>query len=184
MSPLVSIGRHAETLSRRLAALLSILAALSVAAIVVVLVFSSVQRYALSRPIPATEEIAAYLFVACAFLSMMDGLVKGRHIRLLPLWKRLPQAAQGWAMVVGHVAALFVLAILIRQTFDFAWQSRIYGSRSYVANLLEWPWMMIIPLSLATLALAILARIAGDLGRIARAEPMPEAEVGDEEEAI
>ena len=177
-------ARALETASTQVGSALSALAAIAVAAIVVILVFSSVQRYALAQPIPATEEIAAYLFVCCAFLSMMDGLVNRRHIRLLILWKRLPQSLQGWAMIAGHVATLLVLAAIIQETFSFAWQSWEYGARSYVASLLEWPWMMVIPVSLTTLALAIVARILGDLDRIFCGESMPESARDDEDEGI
>lgn len=164
--------------------MLAIGAALAVAGIALVLVFSSVQRYALERPLPATEEFAGYLFVAVAFLSLAEGFTEGRHIRVLPVWRRLPRRGQGWAMALGHLGSLVVLAILIRQTFDFAWASYHFGARSYVANLLEWPWMMILPVALFVLALAVLARLIVDLERALRGVPVREAEDAVAEEAI
>ena len=184
MSYFSAIARAAEVASEHLARFLAVLAALAVAGIVVILVFSSLQRYLLDQPIPATEELAAYLFVACAFLSMMDGLVNGRHIRLLPVWRNLPSGLQGWTMIAGHLLAIAVLVLLIRETFDFAWQSYQFGARSYVANLLEWPWMMIIPFSLATLAIAIFARMLGDLDRTLNSVPLRETRDGAEAEEL
>ena len=184
MTALARIAATAEALSARIAQLTAGLAALAVAGIVVILVFSSVQRYALARPIPATEEIAAYLFVCVSFLSIMAGLVDRRHIRLLPLWKRLSPGLQNWALLAGHVGALAVLVILIRETFDFAWSSYEFGARSYVANILEWPWMMIIPGSLVLLATSILARALGDLDRALRGVAAPEAAEADAEEGV
>ena len=173
-----------EAAATRLGQALSAIAALAVGAIVVVLAFSSIQRYVLARPFPATEEIAAYLFVAMSFLSMLDGLMKGRHIRLLPVWKKLPPGLQGWAMVVGNIATLSVIFILLRETFAFAARSYRYGSRSYVADLLEWPWMMIIPFALATLGLGAIARTPGDIDRIRRGEPLPESPDSADQEAL
>lgn len=184
MSGFSAVARGAETASAYLARFLAALAAISVGGIVVILVFSSLQRYLLDQPIPATEELAAYLFVACAFLSMMDGLVNGRHIRLLPVWRNLPQSMQGWTMIAGHLAAIAVLVLLIRETFGFAWQSYQFGSRSYVANLLEWPWMMIIPFALATLAVAIFARMLGDLDRTLNGQVLRETQTGAEAEEL
>jgi TRAP-type C4-dicarboxylate transport system permease small subunit len=175
MSALERIAQLAERASALVARALSAAAAIAVAAIVLVLLFASVQRYALAHPIPATEELAAFLFVAAAFLSVMDGFVQGRHIRLLPLWRRLPAALQGWSMMAGHLFALGVLGVLIRETWAFAAFSRDLGARSYVASLLEWPWMMLIPFSLGALALAILARFLGDFARTVRGERPPEA---------
>jgi TRAP-type C4-dicarboxylate transport system permease small subunit len=154
--------------------------AIAVAAIVVVLVISSLQRYVLSDPIPATEEIAAYLFVAMSFLAMVGGMVEGRHIRVLIGWRLLPKRAQAWAMFVGHLGAIVVLGILFWQTFKFARSSYQFGSRSYVADLLEWPWMMLIPGSFALLALAIAVRSLADLDRALEGEPTPESTTAEE----
>lgn len=184
MSRFSAIARAAEVTSALAARLLASLAALAVAGIVVILVFSSLQRYLLDRPVPATEELAAYLFVACAFLSMMDGLVNGRHIRLLPVWRNMPAKLQGWALIAGHLLAITILLLPVRETFNFAWQSYQFGARSYVANLLEWPWMMIIPFSLATLAVAIFARMLGDLDRTLKGLPMRETANGAEGEEL
>lgn len=181
---LTRISERAEALSRLIAALLTGLAALAVGAIVLVLAFSSLQRYALAQPIPATEEIAAYLFVCVAFLSMVGGLVEGRHIRILPLWRKLPMRAQNWTMLAGHLFSVAVLAVIIRETFAFARSSYEFGARSYVANLLEWPWMMILPAALTLLALAIAIRALADLDRALRGLPAPEAQAADSEEAI
>ncbi|MEJ8574185.1 TRAP transporter small permease [Microbaculum marinum] len=184
MELLARIAGLADASTRGLGRLLAIASALSVAAIVAILVFSAVQRYALERPIPATEELAGYLFVAVAFLSLTEGFTEGRQIRILPLWRRLPGRLQGWAMAVGHLGSLVVLAVLIRQTFDFAWASYQFGARSYVANLLEWPWMMILPFALFVLALAVAARFVVDLERTLRGVPVREAEDNGAEEGI
>lgn len=177
-------AERADALSRGIAVAMTGAAALAVGLIVVVLVFSSLQRYVLAAPIPATEEIAAYLFVCVAFASMVGGLVEGRHIRVLPLWRRLPAGAQNWAMLAGHAFSIAVLGVLVRETFGFAWSSYRLGARSYVANLPEWPWMMVIPACLTLLALAVALRAFGDLERALRAAPAPEARAGGPEEAI
>lgn len=175
MQLLTDIARISDRVTRRIALALSIVAGLAVALIVLVLFVSSVQRYVLTSPIPATEEIAAYLFVTVAFFAVMEAMVAGRHIRVLPVWNRLPQRLQGWMMILGHVLSLGVLGILIMQTFKFAWASRRMGARSYVADLLEWPWMMILPLAFAALALALAARLVVDLDLVLRGEPVEEA---------
>ena len=103
MTRLSRIAQSLERVSKFLARMLSLVAAVAVAAIVVILVWSSFQRYVLVHPIPAAEELASFLFVAVAFLAIMEGMVAGRQIRVLPLWLRLPPRYQAWAMVAGHV---------------------------------------------------------------------------------
>jgi len=184
MSALGQAARWAERASRWLGWATTAISALAVAAIVVVLTFSSTQRYLLASPIPATEEIAAYLFVVLAFLSLVGGFVERRHIRILPLWHRLPAALQGWTILLGHAAAIVTLAFVIRETFLFAWQSRAYGARSYVADMLEWPWMMLIPVALALFALALVLRMVVDLDRILRREAPPEVRAAEDGEHL
>lgn len=184
MNALHDAARWAERVSRWIGWITTAVSALAVATIVVVLTFSSLQRYVLETPIPATEEIAAYLFVILAFLSVVGGFVERRHIRVLPLWHRLPVAAQGWTILLGHLAAIVTLAFVIRETFIFAWQSRAYGARSYVADMIEWPWMMVVPVALAMFALTLALRMVIDLDRILRREPPPEARRSAEPEPL
>lgn len=159
-----------------LASLLAALSALAVGAIVVVLVFSAVQRYALARPMPETEELAGFLFVALAFLSIADGFVRNRQIRIEMVWRKLPVRVQGWATIAGHLLTLAVLALLARELFGFARVSMEFGSRSDNADILMWPWMMLMPLGIVTLALAVAVRIAVDLRRMRTRRPVVEAE--------
>jgi TRAP-type C4-dicarboxylate transport system permease small subunit len=184
MTRLSRIAQSLEWISNRLARILSVVAAVAVAAIVVILGWSSIQRYVLVHPIPAAEELASFLFVAVAFLAIMEAMVTGRQIRVLPLWLRLPPRLQAWAMVAGHALSIGVLGILIKQTASFALSSYEYGARSYVANLPEWPWMMIIPVALAALAFALFARLLTDVVRALRGEPLPEATTGDAGELV
>lgn len=159
-----------------LASLLSALSALAVAGIVVILVFSAVQRYLLTRPMPETEELAGFLFVALAFLSIADGFVRNRQIRIEMVWRKLPPRLQGWATVAGHLLTLVVLALIARELYGFAWSSLEFGSRSDNADILMWPWMMVMPFGMAMLALAVVARIAVDLRRIRSGRPVVETE--------
>ena len=168
MNRLGQAARLAEALMERFGRLLTAAAALSVGGIVIILVFSSMQRYILASPIPETEELAAFLFVALAFFSITEGFMSDRQIRIALVWRKLPQAMQGWMMILGHVLTIVVVGILIQQLFDFAWQSYQFNSRSYVADIIEWPWMMIMPFSLFVMCLGVVARILVDLDRVDR----------------
>ncbi|MGB6116906.1 MAG: TRAP transporter small permease [Mesorhizobium sp.] len=181
------LSRIADTLehaSLRIARALSIIAAVAVAAIVLLLIWSSLQRYVIAHPTPIAEELASLLFVAVAFLAIMEGMVAARQIRVLPIWLRMPARLQPWLMVIGHVMSIIVLLIIVKQTTDFALSSYEYGSRSYVANLIEWPWMMVIPVALAALILALAARFLKDLDRAIRGEAVPEAKAADTGEIV
>lgn len=154
---------------------MGVLAAVAVAGIVILLVGSSVRRYFLGSPIPVTEELAALLFAALSFLSIPEGFMHDRQIRVGIVWRKLPLAVQGWAMLVGHFFTLLILGWLARWTFDFALTSLTLGSRTYVSEILLWPWMMLIPVALGILALAVVVRIVVDLRAILSGERVREA---------
>lgn len=151
-------------------------AALAVGLIVAILLFSAVQRYVLASPFPQTEELAAFLFVVVAFFSIPLGFLKGRQIRIVALWRKLPPALQGWAAILGHLLTIFVLVMIIQETGAFAHLSYEFGSRSWNADFLEWPWQAVIPGSLAVMVLAVAARLLADLGRVLAGRPVAAAE--------
>lgn len=174
------ISRLIDEAERAVAALsriMGVTAALAVAGIVVLLVSSSVRRYVLGSPVPFTEELTALLFAALSFLSIVEGFVHDRQIRVGILWRKLPHPLRNWTMIAGHVFTLVVLGWLARWTFEFALVSVELGSRTYVSGLLLWPWMMLIPVSLALLCLAVVVRTLVDLRATLRGEPVREEAV-------
>lgn len=166
-----------ERASGLVSRLLAVASALALAVIVVLLVASSVRRYLLGAPLPVTEEFSALLFSAVSFLAVAEGFRQDRHIRLSLLWRHLPARLQGWAMIAGHVFSLAVILWLAYWTAQFALTSQMFGSRSYVSGLTLWPWMMLIPVSLAALVLAIVIRALADLRLVAAGRPVLEAAV-------
>ncbi|MCP5368569.1 MAG: TRAP transporter small permease [Hyphomicrobiales bacterium] len=180
MKVLERAAQAAEAVMGRVAWLMSAAAALSVAGIVAILVFSSLQRYMLAQPIPETEELAAFLFVTVAFLSVPEGFTSNRQIRVLLVWRKLPDRAQGWAMVLGHLLTIAVLVMLIVQLRDFAAMSYEFQSRSYVSDFIMWPWMAVIPVSLGVLCLAVAARALVDLHAVLSGAPVREARAATE----
>lgn len=168
---LIDRAEHAVAACSRL---MGVAAALAVAGIVVLLVSSSVRRYLLGSPIPVTEELTALLFAALSFLSIVEGFVHDRQIRVGIVWRRLPRPLRNWTMLAGHVLTLVVLGWLVRWTFEFSLVSLELGSRTYVSELLLWPWMMLIPGSLALLGLAVAVRALVDLRATLRGEPVRE----------
>lgn len=170
-STLIDRAEHAVTVCSRV---MGVAAAVAVAGIVVLLVSSSVRRYVLGSPIPVTEELTALLFAALSFLSIVEGFVHDRQIRVGIVWRKLPRPLRNWAMLAGHVFTLVVLAWLVRWTLEFSVVSLELGSRTYVSGLLLWPWMMLIPASLALLCVAVAVRAVVDLRATLRGEPVRE----------
>lgn len=174
MSTLSRLLDRAEQATQAVSRLMGIVAAIAIAGIVTLLTWSSVLRYAVGSPIPVTEELTALLFAALSFLSMPEGFVHDRQIRLGIVWRKLPRPLRNWAMVVGHVFTLVILAWITWWTFLFALFSAELGSRSYESGLLLWPWMMLIPFSLAVLCVAVVVRALVDVSLALKGEAVRE----------
>jgi TRAP-type C4-dicarboxylate transport system permease small subunit len=174
VSALGKLLEVAERCIERISQALGVAAAAAVAGIVVLLAGSSIQRYLIGNPIPITEELVALLFAALSFLSIAEGFVRNQQIRLEIVWRRLPPVAQGWAIIIGQFFSLAVIILLGRWTFDFAFTSLELGSRSYVSEILLWPWMMLVPVSLGVLALAVFVRALVNMHALVADKPVRE----------
>ena len=172
MRTLGSIADRVETLLGAIGVAKSVAASLAVAAIVLLLVGSTTQRYFIGSPFPFTDELGALLFVVIAFMSATEGFLSDRQIRIELVWRALPERLQGWAMIAGHVISLAVLWVILWETWRFASLSFELGSRSLIMEFILWPWMAVIPFSIAVLMLAIAARILVDLHAVLTGQPV------------
>lgn len=132
----------------------------AVVGILVLLAGSSIKRYVLGTPIPVTEELAALFFVAVSFCSMPYGFCARRQIRVLVLWRRLPERLSAWAAVAGDLVAIAILVVLIQSLWAFTQFSLEVGAVSEVADIPLWPWMALMTAMLGLLGLALVTRIA------------------------
>lgn len=164
-----------EKLTEAIATVQTAIGCISIAAMVLLLVGSSIQRYALGSPIPIVEELAGLLFVTLAFMAITEGFTADRQVRIQLVWRYLPQRLQGWAMIAGHFLSIFAMVMIIVATFNFALFSYQVGARTNFMEFLLWPWMMLIPGSFAILVLATFARILVDLDAVLDGRPVKEA---------
>lgn len=172
-----AVAARAERILHIVSTIQASAAGLAVAGMVVLLAGSSLGRYAFDKPIPVTEELGALLFVTLAFLSVTEGFMADRQVRIQVVWRLLPPRIKGWAMVVGHGLSVIGLTIIIWATWDFAWFSYQVGAETYITEILVWPWMMLVPVALAILVLATVVRMAVDVHAILIGQPVREAGV-------
>ena len=135
-----------------------VLGAAATGAIFLLLAGSSIRRYLVGSPVAYTEELAGLLFVVTSIAAVPYAVVSGQHIRLLLLWRKLPQPLASWLALAGDLAVAALLVLLLWQMTAFAEYSRAAGSRTEIAELLLWPWMYVMPASLGLLAIAMVFR--------------------------
>ena len=151
-----------------------VIASAAVAFLVTLLVSGSLGRYLFNAPIAITEELGALLFITLGMLALTEGFVEDRQARIQIVWRLLPRHFRGWAIIVGHGLSIIILAVCVGETFKFAYFSFEVNSKTYIADILLWPWMMLIPFSLGMLALATLVRMLVDLRAVLLGKPVKE----------
>lgn len=145
----------------RLALGMAGLAALAMAAIVGIIMTSVVMRKLLNAPLHITEEVVGLLLGAALFLGLPYVTLTARHVRVSIVADNLPAPARRAVRQVAMATGFGLFAWLLWASvpwFEFAFDR---GLRTQTTRILLWPWMALLPLSLALTALIFLARLLG-----------------------
>ncbi len=149
---------------KRSAFFLSILSALSLVAILVVIVTSVVLRKFFNTPLFFTEELVGLLMSASLFLALPMATIKGQHIRVTLLLDSLKERAPflsklliifGMVVGIGFTGWIFWEAI---PWMEFAIKREL---KSETARILLYPLMSVVPVSMGLCGIIYLARIFG-----------------------
>ena len=145
---------------------MAVLAALAGGAIVVLIGASVTMRYFAFAPFRFTEELVGLLMTAAFFLALPLATLRVEHVRVLVIVSALPERA---ARPVSILAALFGTAFclwflaLCLPWLEFAFDRSI---KTEVGRLLMYPWMALLPLSMALSMVSFLVRgVSGSLQR-------------------
>ncbi len=127
--------------------------ALALLVMTVLVVISSVMRYFVSRPFGFTEELVALLYMSMVFLGIPLVTMNGAHVAVSVMPQRLKVAWRG-ALRAG--AGLVMIVFCAWFTFEaYGWMdhSRRLHSKTEQADFVLWPWMAVIPLTMAFVTL-------------------------------
>lgn len=138
---------------------LTVLAALAGCAIVVLIGASVTMRYFAFAPLRFTEELVGLLMTAAFFLALPLATYRAEHVRVLLVVSTLPDGARKWVRKLsaffGAAFCLWFLALCL-PWLEFAIDRNI---KTEVGRLLMYPWMALIPLSMALSMVAFLAGV-------------------------
>lgn len=155
MPKTTSIGARADLRARLVTGLthvfqaMAVLAALAGVAIVALIGASVTMRYFAFAPFRFTEELVGLLMTAAFFLALPFATLRADHVRVLALVSALPDTARVWsgrlAAVLGAAFCLWFLMLCL-PWLEFAFDRNI---KTEVGRILMYPWMALLPLSMA-----------------------------------
>lgn len=135
------------------------LSATAMALIAILVSSNSLVRYVFQRPFAFTDEFVGLLMLALLFLSLPVALYRGKHIRMTLVTQRLAGRA---GMVVSLVAAAILVAFAVwfmweaLESFGFEYR---FKTRTAVAEILLYPWIAILPISMAMIVVVSLVLV-------------------------
>lgn len=154
----VVLARRAETVLRFICTAAALLAAVAAAVIVGLIGASVAMRHLALSPLRYTEELVGLLVSAVFLLALPLVTLRADHVRVQLLVASLPSRLRRQVSVVaallGAAFCLWVLYLTL-PWLDFAVRREI---KSEVARLLLYPWMALLPLSMALTAAAFVIR--------------------------
>ena len=114
---------------------------------------SVVMRYFVGTPLHFTEELVGLIFCAMAFLSFPIAEVKGLHVRMELLTRNLDKRARLTVHLFALLVLLFFCGVLFYHAFNYMLFSYRITARTDAADLLIYPWVILILISLIVFVL-------------------------------
>ncbi len=140
----------------RLTKVLLYVATLCGMAIVVFVAFSTIRRYVFGNPLRVTEEIVGLLTITLVFLPLPYLTVQAGHINVTAIHDLFPANVRKALQVTGTFIAIIFCIVFGLVSFNFAYESYVFGSATDVTGLLLYPWMGQIPFSLALVCVILI----------------------------
>ncbi len=160
---------------RNLAAVVLMLAAISLLIAVALNFANIVGRYVLLSPIASAEELMLFLFVATVFLGNSYVGWRGRQIRMDVLLHALPARWRRWLDVFADLAVIVVSIVIIVVGWPAIQMLAEFDERSQVANIPLVLPQALIPIGLGLNALFVAVRLVDDFRNGGSSEPPSEA---------
>ncbi|MFK8036346.1 MAG: TRAP transporter small permease [Hyphomicrobiales bacterium] len=139
------------------------LAAVGLSLIVSVIVTSVVMRKIANSPLHITEEAVGLLLSVTLFLGLPMVTLRSKHVRVSLLTSYVGDKSKEVLQIAGLVVGIVFFGWLIWETipwFEFALKRNL---KTETTRILLYPWMALMPLSLAVTAAILVARLVGIL---------------------
>lgn len=146
-----------------LALALAALAAVGLSLIVGVIVTSVVMRKIANSPLHITEEAVGLLLSVALFLGLPMVTLRSKHVRVSLLTSYVGDKSRGVLQIAGLVVGIVFFGWLIWESipwFEFALKRNL---KTETTRILLYPWMALMPLSLAVTGAILVARLVGIL---------------------
>lgn len=154
-----------------------VLGSASVVGISVVVFIGVLARYVFLYPIPWVEELSKFLLMWAVYLGVAAVSFRGEHLRADVIGSILSPRALKIRDTLYEAIQAVLMAILVLETYIFAFKIRPFGQVSAVLGVPQWVMMLIFAIGLTFVVPMHIYRI---LGKVTGGTEEIEKEVGGE----
>jgi TRAP-type C4-dicarboxylate transport system permease small subunit len=144
---------------------LTVIAAISLFAIMALVVADVFMRYVLNSPLSFTYDlIGLYLMAGVFFLTLSDTLRVHAHVGVDVLLSRAPPAGRRLSEIVTALTGLFVFILISKVGFERALEN--YEQHDVLAGAIPWPtWISaaLVPFGCGVLVLRLALQLVGNV---------------------
>ncbi len=138
-----------ERLIFRVAQVLTYAGTISLLLMATLVITSSFMRYFVGRPFDFTEELVALLYMSMVYLAFPLVTARRAQITVSVLPERIAVLCSGLLRVCSGLVMIAFCTWFAIEALDFAQYSHRLSSRTEQVDLLLWPWMALIPVTMA-----------------------------------
>lgn len=135
------------------------LAAFSGLSLSIMVFVASIMRYAFGSPWNATEEVVGLLFFTSSFLCLPAAAWENKHIRMDFVDNFKSKRLVATIRYMAAICLILMLVTLVLVMLENAEFSLEIGAHSEITRLNLYPWMLIAPFSLATMAAIVVLKL-------------------------
>lgn len=144
---------------RAISRCLKVLGGFITAGFLLIILYATLSRYLFNRPVDYSDELAALLFVTCAFLGILSSALDNDHIEINVVTQKLNLGCRKLSKRFAAVVCTIFFSVFAYQSYIFADFSHQIGASTEGAALPISYWMYVMPLASAAAAISYAFRI-------------------------
>src|SRR5665647_1405899 len=123
---------------------------------IVVIFLQVIMRYGFNNSLSWSEELDRFLFVWASWIGISFGQKKGQHIKITLLNDKLKGKVKVFAVILGDVLTLVILAVLLIKGVEITAKIAYMGSVTSALKIPKWTMYASVPISCFLMSVRII----------------------------
>lgn len=123
-------------------------------------------RYLLNRPLVGSTEVTQQMMVSLAYFAIVWCTMKKAHIKLDLFTERIPLVAWTIIDILFYFLSIVLFSFIAWQNFRMARDHMLAGHSSWVLNIPNYPFYLLVAIACGIVVLILLLFIVQNIGQV------------------